>query len=95
MELIRAAKPWFIWFHLRDYPSCHGVLALEKKQRPTQELLREVGRRLVQSNFHKKKQKYEGIKFDIIFCEVRYVRPLKSSVGKVNYTNDKNILVQM
>lgn len=94
-ELIKAAKPWYIWLHLRDYPSTHGVIVYKKKEEVKRDTLLLAARELVKFNFKSKQLKYQGIKFDIIYCEVRYLKPVKGSIGKVTYINDKNILVQM
>lgn len=94
-ELIKASKPWYIWMHLRDYPSSHAVVICEKNEEVKRGALIEAGKELIKHNFKSKKIKYEGLKFDLIFCQIRYLRQIKASPGKVTYTNDKNLTIQM
>jgi len=94
-DLIKASKPWYIWMHLRDYPSSHAVIICEKNKPPARSILIKASEELVKHNFKAKKIKYEGLKFDLIYCEIRHLKQIKSSPGKVTYSKDKNINVQM
>ncbi len=94
-ELIKASKPWYIWMHLRDYPSSHAVVISKKNDEVQRMVLIKAGQELIKHNFKSKKIKYEGLKFDLIYCQIRHLRQIKSSPGKVTYTNDKNLTIQM
>ncbi len=94
-ELIKMAKPWHVWMHLRDYPSTHGIIPLNKGESLSHSVLTEAGRYLVEHNFKGKKDKFLGLKFNLIHCQVRFLKKVKGSPGKVTYINDKNVLIQM
>ncbi len=92
-ELIKSSKPWYVWLHLRDYPSSHGVIISDKKKPPSYQTLQLAGEELINATFGAKKKKFIGIKFDVIYCEIRHLKLLKGSVGKVTYTQNKNLTV--
>ncbi|MBC86768.1 MAG: hypothetical protein CL677_06270 [Bdellovibrionaceae bacterium] len=90
LALIRAAKPWHIWLHLRDYPGVHGVIERPKKHKISEALLFRAGQELVGFQFRSKLEKARGDKFDIIYTEVRFVRPIKGDkAGRVNYQSEQ------
>jgi hypothetical protein len=33
LQLLRQAKPWYLWVHLKDYPSCYGIIHSMKNQK--------------------------------------------------------------
>ncbi|MFZ4404600.1 MAG: hypothetical protein ACOYOK_10910 [Pseudobdellovibrionaceae bacterium] len=48
LGLLRAAKPWFLWFHLRDYPGTHGICEILRNENPSIEDLQQIGRYLLE-----------------------------------------------
>ena len=67
----------------------------KKNEKVMHMTLIKAGQELIKHNFKSKKIKYDGLKFDLIYCQVRHLRQIKASPGKVTYTNDKNITIQM
>ncbi len=85
MELLRKAKPWYIWMHLKDYPSGHLILNIPKTYKVSEKELKQCGLFLFKTAAPKKLHVVSRVKFEIIFTEVKFVRPIKGV---------KNALVQ-
>ncbi|MEZ4873845.1 MAG: hypothetical protein R2827_16715, partial [Bdellovibrionales bacterium] len=74
LQLIRKAKPWHIWLHLRDYPGAHAIMELEKKASVDDQLLLDAAKELIQFQFRKRLPDIKGEKFDVVCAEIRHVR---------------------
>ncbi|MFN9065949.1 MAG: DUF814 domain-containing protein, partial [Bdellovibrionales bacterium] len=95
LALLRAAKAWDLWLHLRDYPGSHLILSLDKGQSVPQEVLNEAALWLAESSV-KSKVKLSGMRFDVLVVECRFVRPIKGDkLGRVNYQNERVFTVIM
>ena len=98
--LLRQARAWDYWLHLRDYPSCHGLLCRNKSQVIKAQIFKEAAKELITQNFRKKAKQSQisclkGEKFCVVFAEVRYVKPLKGdSLGRVTYRNEKTLIIK-
>lgn len=91
LRLLRQAKPWFYWLHLRDRPSCHGLIHRNKSQKLSDAILHLAAHHLIANNFGEKKKSYVGDKFDIIVTECRFVRPIKGDRhGRVHFTDERS-----
>lgn len=92
IDLLRQAKPWHIWVHLRDYPSSHAIILKLKPQKITDKDIIKVGQWLMEMSL--KKGSLSIIKLDIIYTECRFVKSIKGdSLGRVSYRNEKTILL--
>lgn len=93
MALLRKAKAWDMWVHLRDYPSTHAIVSLDKNQKVNDNILREVA--LWVATETKASQKLPtGSKLDVVVTECRYVRPIKGDkLGRVHYQNERVLTV--
>lgn len=93
MALLRKAKAWDIWVHLRDYPSTHAIISVDKNQRVNDPVLKEVA--LWVASETKSSQKLpKGSKLDVVVAECRYVRPIKGDkLGRVHYQNERVLSV--
>ncbi len=89
LALLRKARGWDLWVHLRDYPGAHGILSVEKNQKVPDSTLREVA--LWVASETKSAQKLpSGSKLDILVAECRFVRPIKGDkLGRVHYQNER------
>jgi predicted ribosome quality control (RQC) complex YloA/Tae2 family protein len=89
LALLRRAKAWYLWMHLRDLPGAHLILQKNKNQMPSTDELHELANWLVkESGFAKHLQ--DGDAYDVQYTECRFVRPIKGdSHGRVNYQNEK------
>ncbi len=93
LALLRKAKAWDIWVHLRDYPSTHAIVSLDKNQHIPDGILREVA--LWVATETKASQKLPaGSKLDVVVTECRFVRPIKGDkLGRVHYQNERVLTV--
>ena len=92
--LLRNAKPWFLWMHLKDLPGSHVIVVKNKNQKISENDLHVVAKWLLSQQFQNKKHKM-GEKFDVIYTECRYVKPIKGNkTGLVNYQNEKSLTVK-
>lgn len=93
MALLRKAKAWDMWVHLRDYPSTHAIVSLDKNQKTSDTILREVA--LWVATETKASQKLpSGSKLDVVVTECRFVRPVKGDkLGRVHYQNERVLTV--
>ena len=93
LRLLRAAKPWHLWFHLKDYPGSHGILQINKGERVSESMLHEAAQFLLKAQFGDKASRHAGDKFDILVAECRYVRPIRGDrLGRVNYSQARTII---
>ncbi len=96
LSLLRYAKPWYFWLHLKDYPGAHGIIRRNKKQRIAQKELEEVCHFFIQHNFRSSSELKEGEKFDVLLTEVRFVQPIKGDrLGRVRYTKEKIMTIKI
>lgn len=92
IDLLRQAKPWHTWVHLRDYPSSHAIVLIPKSEKTTDKEIIKIGRWLAEISL--KKESLANIKLDIIYTQCRFVKSIKGdSLGRVSYKNEKTILL--
>ena len=90
LALLRRARAWDFWLHLRDYPGAHAIIHREKNQNLNPKELQEVSRWLAEESLGSKGLQ-NGARLNVIMAEVRFVRPIKGdATGKVNYHSEKN-----
>jgi predicted ribosome quality control (RQC) complex YloA/Tae2 family protein len=89
MALLRSAKAWYLWMHVRDYPSGHLILQQNKGQTITETDLKDLALFLVkESGFAKSLQ--TGDMFDVQYTECRYIKPIKGDkLGRVHVQKEK------
>lgn len=93
MGLLRKAKPFDLWLHLKDYPSAHAVLHRNKEQTVADHDLRAVANWLVREGLPEKQMRMGG-KFVVVWVECRHVRAIKGDkLGRVTYHNAREILI--
>lgn len=90
--LLRKAKPWFLWMHLKDLPGNHLIVEKNKNRELKHNELILAAKELVQL----KKQFLAGESFEVQYAECRYIKPIKGDkLGRVKVTNEKVILVSL
>lgn len=83
MALLKYAKPWYLWLHLRDYPSSFGILVKAKRDIVGQAEIFEAAQHLVKKSQNKL---MVGDRYALVYCECRFVRPIKGDKkGRVTY----------
>lgn len=95
LKILRKAKAWHLWLHIKDLPGSHGIIAFDKNVQVTVEVLREVARWVVEQSLSlKQREDWRGIKCEVIYCECRFVTPIRGDkLGRVNYKNEKTLTV--
>lgn len=85
LALLRQARAWDFWIHLKDEPSAHAIIFRNKNQSISREEIAEVAQWVLQSTSGKK-LRLEGTKVDVVIVECRFVRPIKGDrLGRVTY----------
>ena len=95
IDLLRKAKAWDYWVHLKDYPSAHAIIHRQKAQAVTSAEMIRVATWLVKESF-KDKKSFAGIKIGVVYVECRHVRPIKGDkLGRVTYHEGREILIAL
>jgi predicted ribosome quality control (RQC) complex YloA/Tae2 family protein len=90
LKLLRLAKAWDYWLHLKDYPGAHAILKRNKNETINNEVFKSAINALLKENFRAKKEKHIGVAYDVLVVEVRFVKPIKGDrLGRVNYSNER------
>lgn len=95
LAILRSAKAWDLWFHLRDYPGAHAVIHRNKDQKISEADLLKVAKWVAQESSSARSLQ-KGSRLSVVIVECRYVRPIKGDkAGKVTYTHAKFFDVQI
>lgn len=96
MNLLRQAKPWDLWFHLKDWPSSHMIVFRPKKRELTPKEEHQVIQWFFRQNFGQKWEQEKGNKHEVIIAECRFVKPIKGDrSGRVHYHNERSLRVKV
>tara|TARA_B100001248_G_scaffold261233_1_gene251730 strand:- start:4280 stop:5452 length:1173 start_codon:yes stop_codon:yes gene_type:complete len=94
-ELLRKAKPWYLWAHIRGLPSAHIIVEKNKKQNLSQSELHEIANWLV-ANSSLAKKAQSGDHFELQYTECRYLRKIKGApAGQVQVMQEKVLRFQL
>jgi hypothetical protein len=95
MNLLRNSRPHDLWVHLKDYPSAHAIVHLQKSQNISDSDLVLVGKWLVEEGISKSQTSMGG-KYAVVSVECRHVKPLKGDkMGRVTYHNAREFLIAL
>lgn len=88
--LLRKAKAWYLWMHLKDVPGSHLIVEKSKNRELSEKEVRLAALELMKAN------KIEaGEKAVVQYSECRYIRPIKGDkLGRVTVSQERTILVQ-
>lgn len=90
--LLRKARAWDFWLHLRDEPGAHAIIHREKNQSISDSDFRKVARWLARESSSSKKG-MTGT-FQVVLTECRHVRPIKGDrLGRVNFHHERQLSV--
>lgn len=94
LQILRAAKAWDYWLHLRDFPGAHAIIHRNKNQSVSDEELREVARWVAEESLARKALAL-GQRLNVAVVECRFVKPIKGDRhGRVHYHGERNIIIQ-
>lgn len=90
LKLLRKARAWDYWFHLRDVPSSHAILFRNKNTVVSDKIVQQVVEWYVRQHFGQKYKQHAGEKIQILMAECRFVRPIKGDkIGRVTFQNER------
>ncbi|MCB0355588.1 MAG: hypothetical protein KDD40_01190 [Bdellovibrionales bacterium] len=93
-DLLRKAKAWDLWMHLKDFPGAYGIIFRQKKQAVNDKELREVAAWVAKMSLKNKWEQFKGQKLIILVAECRFVQPIKGDkLGRVTYKNEKTFII--
>lgn len=93
LSLLRKARAWDLWLHLRDYPGAHAIIKREKNRALGDRELEKVAQWLAKESLSSK-VRADGLKLEVVMTECRFVRPIKGDkLGRVNYQNERHFFV--
>ncbi len=95
LALLRQAKAWDLWVHLRDFPGAHAIIHKTREQAISEVEMRQVANWVAKESLATKSLSL-GQKVEVIYVECRFVKPIKGDkLGRVNYHSEKSLLVQV
>lgn len=93
LRILRCAKSWDLWLHLRDYPGAHAIIRKNKAQIVSLGDLERVSRWLAVESLGRERAQKMGYT-EVVYTEVRFVRPIKGDrLGRVHYQNGQTLNV--
>lgn len=92
LKLLRKARAWDYWLHLRDVPSSHAILFRNKNTKVGDNVVQQAVEWYVKQHLGPKYRQHAGEKFHVLMAECRYVRPIKGDkIGRVTFHNERVI----
>lgn len=95
LKLLRQAKAWDYWLHLRDFPGAHAIIHRKKEVELNADEIESVAQWVAQETLSKKSILI-GQKMAVVVAECRHVRPIKGDkLGRVTYHYPKTYFVTL
>lgn len=96
LKLLRKARAWDLWVHLRDYPSAHAILFRNKNANVSDAVLQDVFAWFVRNHLGHKFAQASGERFHFLVAQCRFVRPIKGDkLGRVNYSDERVLIYKV
>lgn len=93
LSLLRRAKAWDYWLHLKDYPGAHAILHRTRDQEIHLDEIQKAALWVLKESLSSKTL-VEGQKYAVVLVECRFVRPIKGDkLGRVTYHSEKQYTV--
>lgn len=87
LAILRQARAWDLWLHLKDEAAAHAILFREKNHKVSQADL-EAAAQWLHTQSASAKKGFEGGKFEVLVAECRFVKPIKGDkLGRVTYSS--------
>jgi hypothetical protein len=91
LALLRQAKAWDFWLHLKDYPGAHAILHRQRDQLIDDAEVFEVAAWVARESLSSKTL-ILGQKVAVVTVECRFVRPIKGDkLGRVTYHSERTL----
>ncbi len=95
LALLRQAKAWDYWLHLRDYPGAHAIIHRQRDQVITDTEFQEVALWVARESLSSKAH-LVGQKLAVVLVECRFVRPIKGDkLGRVTHHSERHLQVSV
>lgn len=89
LALLRQAKAWDYWMHLKDYPGAHAIIHRQRDQLIPEKEIQEVAQWVAKESLSSKSLMV-GQRVATVLVECRFVRPIKGDkLGRVTYHSEK------
>jgi predicted ribosome quality control (RQC) complex YloA/Tae2 family protein len=88
LAILRQARAWDLWFHLRDFPGAYAILFRNKNQNVSDAIISQVSQWIVDESVGKK-QISSGGTYAVLVAECRFVKPVKGATGLVTFQNER------
>lgn len=93
LKLLRQARAWDLWMHLRDYPSSHAIIFRNKGTKVGDSDLFKVAEWFIRQQLGAKAAKHTGEKFSLVVAECRHVHPIRGDkIGRVTYRDERHLI---
>lgn len=94
LKLLRSAKAWHLWCHVKDLPSAHMIIFKDKNREVT-EAEQQKALKWFTSEIKNNTKGSHHAALDILIAECRYVKPIKGDkLGRVNYSHEKVVRIK-
>lgn len=91
LALLRQAKAWDYWLHLRDYPGAHAIVHRKREQIISEKEFEQIAQWVAKESLAGKSLS-DGQRLDVVIVEARFVRPIKGDkLGRVTYHSEKTL----
>lgn len=95
LDLLRKAKAWDYWMHLKDFPGAHAIIHRQKDQKISDQDLIKCANWLLREGLSEKQIQLGG-RFAVVMTECRHVRPIKGDkLGRVTYHEGREFLLAL
>jgi hypothetical protein len=93
LALLRKAKAWDYWLHLKDYPGAHAIVHRSRDQELPFAEIQKAALWVLKESLSSKAL-MPGEKYAVVLVECRFVRPIKGDkLGRVTYQSEKQFMV--
>lgn len=91
LALLRQAKAWDYWLHLKDYPGAHAIIHRQRDQLIPDVEIQQVAEWVAKESLSSRSLAL-GQKVAVVIVECRFVRPIKGDkLGRVTYHSEKSL----
>jgi predicted ribosome quality control (RQC) complex YloA/Tae2 family protein len=95
LKLLRQARAWDYWMHLRDQPSSHLIIFRNKGAKVSDAHFHQAAEWFVRQQLGAKAARHAGEKFAIVIAECRHVHPIKGDkIGRVTFRDERLLMYQ-
>lgn len=96
LRLLRQAKAWHYWVHIKDRSSAYALLQCPKDKKITYDEIVRIVRWWHEASASFAKSFQEGDKVSILVTQCRYVRPIKGDkLGRVTYSHEQVFTISL